>query len=143
MKSQSAGGIVFNKRGEVLLVVQLGNSISFPKGRINSDEDHEVAARREIAEESGITQLTLVSDLGTYERPNMFVPDEIKQMHMFLYTTDQEELRPSDPDNPEAMWVRVEEVSAKLSSPVDGKFFDEVVMKVGEVSELLGEKTRR
>ena len=143
MKSFSAGGIVFNKKGEVLLVVQRGPSISFPKGGINPGEEHEVAARREILEESGVSELKLVSDLGTYVRPNMFVPDEIKEIHMFLFTTDEFDLKPTDPHNPEAMWVSRDEVVGRLSSKIDGEFFEEKILKTEVGLELSGENTRR
>ena len=51
--TQSAGGVVLNKKGEVLVVSQRGTSWSLPKGHIDKGEDALGAAKREIYEESG------------------------------------------------------------------------------------------
>ena len=66
--TKSAGGVVLNSEGEVLVVNQNGNSWSLPKGHIDAGEDAVTAARREIYEESGITELEQLGELGTYER---------------------------------------------------------------------------
>ena len=67
-KTFTAGGVVLNEKGEVLVVNQRGNSWSLPKGHIDPGEDDLTAAKREIAEESGITELDYIKPLGTYER---------------------------------------------------------------------------
>ena len=56
-KTESAGGVVLNKKGEVLIVNQYGNSWSLPKGHIEEGEEILEAAKREIYEESGIKNL--------------------------------------------------------------------------------------
>jgi 8-oxo-dGTP pyrophosphatase MutT (NUDIX family) len=53
-KTRSAGGVVTNEEGEILVVSQRGTSWSLPKGHIDPGEDALVAAKREIYEESGI-----------------------------------------------------------------------------------------
>ena len=63
----SAGGVVLNGSGQVLVVNQRGNSWSLPKGHIDPGEDALTAARREIYEESGVSELDLVKELGSYE----------------------------------------------------------------------------
>jgi ADP-ribose pyrophosphatase YjhB (NUDIX family) len=63
-KTYSAGGIVLNEQGQVLVVNQNGNSWSLPKGHIDPGEDARTAAERETKEESGISQLSYVGDLG-------------------------------------------------------------------------------
>ena len=92
IKTYSAGGVVLNKNGEVLVVNQNSDSWSLPKGHIDPGEDALTAAKREIEEESGIPQdmLVLVKELGAYER-NMIALDggednsELKHITMFQF----------------------------------------------------------
>ncbi len=62
---------------------------------MDDGEDPETAARREIAEECGVSQLQLVRALGVRERLN-FARTAWKVTHYFLYTTRQAEAAPSD-----------------------------------------------
>jgi ADP-ribose pyrophosphatase YjhB (NUDIX family) len=129
-KTASGGGVVFNRNGQVLVVNQNGNSWSLPKGHIDPGEDAMAAAGREIKEESGITQLKFVKDLSSYERYQIGLDgkenkDELKTIHMFLFTTDQMQLAPEDPENPEARWVDVDKVAEILTHPKDKQFFAE------------------
>mgnify|MGYP001593829283 CR=1 FL=1 len=78
-KTRSAGGVVLNTKGDVLIVNQYGVSWSFPKGHIDEGEDVLAAAKREIYEEAGITQLEYVGDLGSYERYGGVDLDELKR----------------------------------------------------------------
>ncbi len=129
----SAGGVVINTHGKVLVVNQNNDSWSLPKGHIEKGEDALTAATREIAEESGIPQnrLTLIRPLGTYERSTLalggvFHPTgtRMKTITMFLFTTDWvDPLFPTDLDNPEARWVAPEDVTALLTHPKDKDFF--------------------
>jgi ADP-ribose pyrophosphatase YjhB (NUDIX family) len=127
--TQCAGGVVLNVRGDVLVVSQQGDSWSLPKGHIDPGEDALTAAKREVHEESGVTELTFVRDLGTYERYRIAkggVGDdtsELKQITMFLFTTTEVDLKPIDPHNPEARWVPVTEVEALLTHSKDKEFF--------------------
>jgi len=131
-QTQSAGGIVVNGSGQVVVVNQKGTSWSLPKGHIEPGEDALTAARREIYEESGISDLTLVKELGSYERYKIGVNGdddaaELKIIFMFLFKTNEIELRPVDPDNPEAVWVDKEQVAALLTHPKDKEFFNQFV----------------
>jgi ADP-ribose pyrophosphatase YjhB (NUDIX family) len=126
--TESAGGIVLNNSGQVLVVSQHGTSWSLPKGHIEAGEDHLAAARREIHEESGVTQLEYVRDLGSYQRHRISRTggddaSELKTIHMFLFKTTQEALRPIDPENPEARWVEKTAVAEMLTHQADRDFF--------------------
>ena len=126
-KTVSAGGVVINPRGEVLVVNQRGNSWSLPKGHLDPGEDRLSAARRETFEESGVAELGLGCDLGFYERARIGKhggedPREMKTLHFFLVTTTQVELAPQDPDNPEARWVPLEDALELLTHPKDRAF---------------------
>ncbi len=128
----SAGGVILSPDNKVLVVNQNGNSWSLPKGHIEYGEDKLTAAKREIYEESGISELHLIRKLGTYER-FMIGKDggedtgELKTITMFLFTTSQIELQPVDPENPEARWVTKEEVVALLTHEKDKEFFRSII----------------
>jgi 8-oxo-dGTP pyrophosphatase MutT (NUDIX family) len=127
-KTRSAGGVVVNAEGEVLVVSQRGTSWSLPKGHIDPGESALDAARREIYEESGIRDLELIGELGTYERRKIGVNggddrSELKAITMFLFRTSERLLRPVDPDNPEARWVERSKVVALLTHERDKEFF--------------------
>lgn len=125
--TESAGGVVVNRRGEILVVSQHGKSWSLPKGRIEEGEDPLSAARREIYEEAGIKEVEHVEDLGSYTRYRLSGAhedrSELKTIHMFLFTTEQDELAPVDPDNPEARWVEKTKVCDLLTHPKDTEFY--------------------
>ena len=55
---EAAGGIVYNKKGEILFIKRLGKW-DLPKGKIEKEESLEQAALREVEEETGISELIL------------------------------------------------------------------------------------
>jgi ADP-ribose pyrophosphatase YjhB (NUDIX family) len=133
--THSAGGVVLNKKGQVLVVNQRGKSWSLPKGHIEEGEEVLAAARREIHEESGLSGLKLVKPLGSYERARIGLNggengSESKKLTFFLFEAAGEELRPIDPDNPEARWVDRAEVAALLTHPKDREFFLQVLPQI-------------
>lgn len=130
---------MINPRGEVLVVNQRGNSWSLPKGHVDPGEDLLTAARREIYEESGVTDLALVGEIGSYQRPRIGKHGgenrgEMKTLHFFLFTTSQMTLAPVDADNPEARWVPPDEVAGLLSHPRDKEFFRQALDTVRALS---------
>lgn len=132
-ETTSAGGIVLNTKGEIALVLNGpdGPWWGFPKGHVDPGESRIDGARREIEEETGLTDLTFVKELGNYAR---FAggPDgsedrsEWKTIHMFLFTTEETALSPQDPQNPEARWFAIKDVLKALSHPVDRAYFNQV-----------------
>ncbi len=107
---QCAGGIVLNKKNQLILVSHQGLSWSFPKGHIEKGEEALTAAKREIYEESGVTDLILIKELGIISRMNKTskigkTVREGKKIFMSLFETNQTKLKPIDPKNPEAIWV--------------------------------------
>ena len=126
--TRSAGGIVLNKNGNVLVVSQRGKSWSLPKGHIEEGETAIDAAKREIEEETGITEMEFVKELGSYQRYRIS-PDggedttEVKTIIMFLFRTSQDDLKPKDEENPEAVWMKKEDVAKILTHERDKQFF--------------------
>ncbi len=135
-KTKSAGGVVLNKKGEVLVVNQRGVAWSLPKGHIDQGEDAITAAKREIYEESGVTDLEFIMKLGKYQRYKISRDgkgedkSELKEMEMFLFKTKETKLKPVDKDNPEARWVAKDEVPDLLTHPKDREFFLSVANKI-------------
>lgn len=126
--TRSAGGVVVNNDGKVLVVNQHGNSWSFPKGHIEKGEKELGAARREIYEESGIKGLKLIKSLGAYQRHKLAKDgkeddSELKTITMFLFRTSESMLKPIDPENPEARWVEKNSVADLLTHSKDKEFF--------------------
>lgn len=95
----SAGGVVVRWEGDTLLValVREGDFPGYilPKGRLEPGEEREQAARREIAEESGLEDLTLLGYLGARERLS-FDRQWWIITHYYLYLTQQVQAQPSD-----------------------------------------------
>ncbi len=56
---RASGGIVFNEKKEILFIYRRG-IWDLPKGKINPDEDPAQAALREVKEECGINELSLI-----------------------------------------------------------------------------------
>lgn len=133
--TQTAGGVVLNKKGQVLVVNQRSNSWSLPKGHIDPGENAFEAAKREIYEESGINQLDFIKDLGSYQRYKIALDggddkSELKTIIMFLFKTDQMDLNPIDVHNPEARWVEPNEVSKLLTHPKDQDFMRSIIKQI-------------
>ncbi|HEY9584861.1 MAG TPA: NUDIX domain-containing protein [Candidatus Paceibacterota bacterium] len=135
-RTKSAGGVVVNPEGKVLVVNQNGDSWSLPKGHIDDGETALQAAKREVAEESGVKDLILVKSLLTYERFRIGLrggddKSEMKEIEMFLFRTNYVgDLKPSDPNNPEARWVEKEQVADLLTHPKDKEFFQKVIFEI-------------
>ena len=118
----SAGGIVLCK-GKVVVVSNRGRSWTFPKGHMKKGEDPLATAKREIYEETGLQDLSLLKDLGFYKRSRISRPDVKKKIHMFLFACKQEPLCPKDPLNPEARWLTPNKAIEILTHPKEKDFF--------------------
>lgn len=130
LQSTIGGGVVVGPNQKIAVVNHNHTSWSLPKGHVDPGETLEEATVREIKEEAGLTQLTLIKQLGTYHRYRTGLhtledKSELKTITLFLYTTTQTALKPIDPEHPEARWVDIDEVSALLTHPKDKAFFEQ------------------
>ncbi len=95
MKTQiAAGGIVLRKRAghwQVLVLQDMNRAWTFPKGAVEQGEHLLDAAKREIREEVGITDVTKVAALApiryTYRRGGTIA----KTVHYFLFESNGKE----------------------------------------------------
>jgi 8-oxo-dGTP diphosphatase len=133
----TAGGVVLGADGKMVLVNQGSNVWSFPKGGIEKGESMFDAAKREVSEECGITDLTLVCELGFYKRrrigkggigEDMDHPETTRTI--FLFTTTQQELKAQDDEVIEARWVTIDEALDLLKHPKDKEFLASVREKI-------------
>lgn len=132
-----AGGIVLGDHGTIAMVRNRGGNGAwlFPKGHIEPGEVDEAAARREIEEETGLTNLELIDDLGTYERYGMGIDgtdtlDTLKEIHMFLFATEPHtELAPTH-EIEEARWVSLSHIITEIGNVKDKAWFTTVFERV-------------
>ncbi|PCH77410.1 MAG: NUDIX hydrolase [Flavobacteriaceae bacterium] len=87
---RAAGGVVFNKKEEVLFIYRFGKW-DLPKGHIEKGEGKKEAAIREVEEECGISALEIVKKLPTtyhmFERNGQMV---LKITHWYqMFSSDQ------------------------------------------------------
>ncbi len=122
----SAGGVV-TCGGKILLVYQKRTkSWSFPKGHIRDGESTLQAARREIWEESGLTNLHLVKRIGTYTRGTRRTDKVHKCITMFLFSSKKQAVSPREEDVQMCAWVLADEVPSLLTYQEDAVFFERV-----------------
>ena len=77
MSVVGAGGVVFNKRGEVLLIRDRQGYWVFPKGHVDEGETIEQTALREVEEETGIEARVLGGLSNTYYTNNKGIEREV------------------------------------------------------------------
>lgn len=134
---RAAGGIVLGDRAEVVMVRHKNGMGTwfFPKGRVEPDEDEEATARREIEEETGLSDLEFLDDLGTYERYHMnpegeIERSEIKEIHMFLYAAKPRAALAPTLEIAEARWVPISHVARECGSIRDRAWFASVFDRI-------------
>ena len=103
----AAGGVVLRREDQCvyLALAREGDIRPFvlPKGEVEPNEPLEAAARREILEEVGLSDLQLIGPLGVLERLS-YNKQHWVQTHYFLYTTSQKDGIPTDTQHHDAVW---------------------------------------
>jgi tRNA nucleotidyltransferase (CCA-adding enzyme) len=131
----SAGGIILNEEGEVALVQNRKGKWGFPKGHLEDKETPLMAARREIYEEAGIEDLSMVKRLGLLEHVKPGHPEYqdtggVKYILMYLFKSTQEQVGPTDEEITRAEWVPLDQVLDLLHYAEDKRFFQEFKEKI-------------
>ncbi len=136
LHTRRAGGIVIGDAGTIVLVQHKDNVVwLFPKGHIDAGESDEDTARREIEEETGLTGLELLDDLGVYERPRMFKdntnhPNEIASIHMFLFAAPMHATLAPTLEIGKAKWVPYREIAEAIGNDKDRVWYSSVFERV-------------
>lgn len=135
--SRSAGGIVLGDSGTIALVQHRDSNGAwlFPKGHIEPGETDEQAARREIEEETGLTNLELLDDLGSYGRYAITKDgkedrERYKEIHMFLFAATPHAVLAPGHEIAEARWISLQRAIAEIGWPADSAWFARVFQRV-------------
>lgn len=85
---EAAGAVVQDAKGHILFIWRRGHW-DLPKGKQESSETPEAAARRELAEETGLTEVSLESPLiHTYHIYQERNQDFLKETRWFLFRSE-------------------------------------------------------
>ncbi len=114
----SAGGVVARVAdGRVLVALireQSYEEYVLPKGHVDGGESVEEAARREIEEEAGFTEMELIQSMGVRARMN-YRRTEWKTTHYFLYRTEQVHVVPTDVEHHEIVdWFPIDRLPVMM-----------------------------
>lgn len=116
---EASGGLVVNPNGQYLMIYRLGKW-DLPKGKNDPGESASEAALREVSEETGLHNISIVKELKptyhTYLMKNEWV---LKKTNWFLMSSSDasEKLIPqTSEDISQALWVDVSEIPEKLKN---------------------------
>lgn len=104
---QAGGGLVLNEKNEILLIYRRGKW-DLPKGKLDKGETLEECAVREVEEETGLKNVTLISPLiityHTYHEGSRFI---LKESHWFtMKVSGNQTLIPqTEEDINEVKWI--------------------------------------
>ncbi|RLD44430.1 MAG: hypothetical protein DRI86_07570 [Bacteroidetes bacterium] len=129
----AAGGWVFNNIGDVMMIDRL-NYWDIPKGHIEKNETLQICAIREVEEETGIANLSIVEELGISRhlfRYSEGSPEILKVTHWFrMYSNYSGTFNPQISEGVEKVeWVssdRINEYLYKSYRSLQEFYFDEV-----------------
>jgi ADP-ribose pyrophosphatase YjhB (NUDIX family) len=116
----SAGGVVV-RDGQVVTIVPVKRSadgrrvLGLPKGHLDGEETPEEAARREVAEETGVDGelLELLGDVDyRYERRGRAIH---KVVRFYLFSYRAGDLADHDHEIEEARWMPLEQAAEELT----------------------------
>ena len=118
----SAGGVVV-RDGQVITIVPVKRAadgtrvLGLPKGHLDGEETPEEAARREVAEETGV-DAELLEQLGDveyrYDRRGRAIR-KVVRFYLFAYLSG--DLADHDHEIEEARWMPLEEAAERLTYP--------------------------
>lgn len=132
----SAGGIVFNNKGQVLLINNMAmrdpnkSYWGFPKGHIDSKESSKDAAIREVREEVGL-EVEVLEKLG--DSRYIFTKDKekvFKVVVMFLMKASDDELKILEEELMGAEWFDPKIALDKLSFKQDKDLLKQALEKI-------------
>lgn len=119
----AAGGLVTNEANELMMIYRRGKW-DLPKGKLDEGENIEQCALREVAEETGASNLVLDKLIGkTYHQYfDKWVNEEvIKETWWYaMKVTNQQTLVPQlEEDIEQIDWVKLTEINTYLKNSYD------------------------
>jgi len=132
----SAGGVVYRAAGgetKFLLIRDSYKNWGFPKGHLHEGEPAEAAAMREVAEETGLGDLTPRGALGEIDWWFRFRGKRIhKVCHFFLIESHSGDTTPQRAEGiTECRWLTASEASKKVSYPNAREVLERAVSLLG------------
>ena len=115
---EAAGGLVSNLNNEILLMFRRG-SWDLPKGKIDDGETAEIAAVREVEEETGIKNVQLLQFITTTYHTYFYKNNwALKPTHWFKMSIDTEQpLIPQTEEDIEMLeWVKKDDLAVYLKN---------------------------
>jgi 8-oxo-dGTP pyrophosphatase MutT (NUDIX family) len=120
-RATSAGGIVVNDRGDVLMIARRSpagkQQWTLPKGLVESGESAEETAVREVAEETGVVA-EITGEARTIDYWFVWKPDDVryhKFVHYFPMRALSNEAGPRDSEAEEVAWFPPHDAVARAS----------------------------
>jgi 8-oxo-dGTP pyrophosphatase MutT (NUDIX family) len=121
-RARSAGGVVFRRSGggvEILLLQHEGGKWMLPKGTIEAGETPEEVARREVQEESHISRIRVVADLGEeryffYWRSEDAYYDKTVHYYLMEFLGEEEPTPQTEEGFIACEWVSLDEAMARI-----------------------------
>ncbi|CAM3449094.1 hypothetical protein FLLO111716_11215 [Flavobacterium longum] len=116
--NKAAGGLVYNKNGEVLFIFRNGKW-DLPKGGIEKGEKRKDAAMREVEEETGVGKLTVTGKLTkTYHVFKRNGKYKLKVTHWYeMKSSFSGEFQPQLEEGIEKVaWLKPEEITEALQN---------------------------
>lgn len=115
---QAAGGLVMNEKKEILVIFRRGKW-DLPKGKLDKGETLEDCAVREVEEETGLTNVKLISPLTityhTYHEGARFI---LKASHWYnMKVSGEQKLVPqTKEDIHDIKWVKADELKQYMKN---------------------------
>ncbi|MFZ3301951.1 MAG: NUDIX hydrolase [Microgenomates group bacterium] len=100
--------------------------LGFAKGHVEDGETYEQTAIREVTEETGLTNLSIVKKLGVFSRLGSEVDGTLvdKDIHMFLIKSDSPDFHQQAEE--EYGWFDLEDAISKMAIKEDKEFLEKI-----------------
>lgn len=115
---EAAGGIIQNDKKEILFIHRLGKW-DLPKGKLEEGESLEECAKREVEEETGLKQITILKKAGeTYHTYNAFGKHFLKISHWYNMACNKEQklIPQTEEDITAIKWIKIKDIEEPLSN---------------------------
>ncbi len=129
----SSGGVIQNHQGEVLILRRRSEGTwVLPKGRVEPGEDLRQTALREVEEETGLSEIKIIREIGLVRYVFFWKPDNVnykKTVHYFLMKviTDKIPEMKLEPDFAEHAWTSVDDATKTLTFENDRRIVRAIV----------------
>ena len=144
LKTYSAGIFLYHPGSHsVLMVQEYGTYWGLPRGHIEAGEEPELAARRELQEETGVQFVCKLTKIGSYERytfgeDGVENNNELKHITIYLGKVENRlKLQPKDSAITNAEWVLIRSAEDRLLNDKDRKFMKQCVSAAKKLSEVI------